>query len=334
MNIPLIEKDSFLILVVDDDKLTRMQLRRVMEREGYQVVEASDGEQCLAMFTHLHPDIILLDAMMPVMDGFACCAQLQTLSRSDSASVAWSVHTPVLMITDLEDQAFVDQAFKVGAADYVTKPIHWAVLRQRVHRLLQQAQLYRQLEHTNQVLQRLASLDGLTQIANRRFFDEYLEQEWRRMMREQGTLSIILFDIDFFKTYNDTYGHQAGDDCLQQIARAAVQAVKHSANLVARYGGEEFAVVLPNTELPEAFQVAENIRSAVKALAISHANSSVSQFVTLTLGIATSLLGEYSSPVELIAAADQDLYRAKAAGRDRVSIADDLKIRLNYWQNL
>jgi diguanylate cyclase (GGDEF)-like protein len=175
------------------------------------------------------------------------------------------------------------------------------------------------------VLQRLASLDGLTQIANRRFFDEYLEQEWRRMMREQGTLSIILFDIDFFKTYNDTYGHQAGDDCLQQIARAAVQAVKHSANLVARYGGEEFAVVLPNTELPEAFQVAENIRSAVKALAISHANSSVSQFVTLTLGIATSLLGEYSSPVELIAAADQDLYRAKAAGRDRVSIADDLK---------
>lgn len=180
---------------------------------------------------------------------------------------------------------------------------------------IQQSQLYQQLHSANQELQRLASNDSLTEVANRRRFDEYLDSEWRRLAREQAPLSLILCDIDLFKSYNDTYGHQMGDDCLRQVAKAIARAVKRSADLVARYGGEEFAVVLPHTETNGAIRVAEAIRSRVKALQIAHANS---QYVTLSLGVAFTIPSHESSPATLIAAADQALYQAKEQGRDRV----------------
>lgn len=306
-----------LILVVDDEKSMRILLSKAMEKAGYQVAEAKDGEECLAVYDRLQPDLILLDAMMPVMDGFTCCNQLQKLPRGD--------RIPVLMITGLDDQASVDRAFEVGATDYITKPINWAVLRQRVRRLLDQSQLYRQLEEANQGLQHLASSDSLTQIANRRRFDEYLDQEWRRMAREAAPLSLIMCDVDFFKRYNDTYGHQAGDACLQQVARAISCAVNRPADLAARYGGEEFAVILPNTEAEGAAQIAEAIRAEVKALEIAHTNSQVSNHLTLSLGVASTVPSPESSPAALIAAADWALYQSKAEGRDRV-IQDILNV--------
>ncbi len=304
------QKDPPLILIVDDDKSMRILMRQAMEKEGYQVAEVSDGEQCLFAYTRLHPAIVLLDAMMPVMDGFTCCMQLRALPGGES--------TPVLMITGLDDRESVDRAFEVGATDYVTKPIHWAVLRQRVRRLIQQSQLYQQLEAANQALQCLATSDSLTQVANRRRFDEYLDQEWRRMAREQALLSLILCDIDCFKSYNDTYGHQAGDDCLQQVARAISRHVKRPADLVARYGGEEFAVILPNTNAEGAVHVAEFIRSEVKALEIVHANSQPSGYVTLSLGVASTIPCHELSCATLITVTDKALYQAKAEGRDRV----------------
>ena len=184
---------------------------------------------------------------------------------------------------------------------------------------IKQAQLYQQLEQANQELQRLAVLDGLTQLANRRCFDEYLNSEWQRLAREQAPLSLILGDIDFFKPYNDTYGHQAGDECLRAVASAIQRTVKRSADLVARYGGEEFAIILPNTMAEGAIQVAEKIRAEVKALAIAHVNSPTSQQITVSLGIASVIPTPESSPATLIAAADTALYQAKAAGRDRCS---------------
>lgn len=168
----------------------------------------------------------------------------------------------------------------------------------------------------NQGLQRLASTDGLTQVANRRFFDEYLGQEWWRSTRDKKHLSLILCDVDSFKIYNDTYGHQAGDDCLQQIVTAILDAVR-SADLVARYGGEEFAVVLPDTNSENAVEVAQRIRFQVKALQIVHANSQVSQYVTVSCGVASTVADSESSPADLIAAADEALYLAKEQGRDR-----------------
>ena len=156
---------SPLILVVDDDKSVRILLRRAMEQEGYRVVEAADGEQAMAAYTRLHPDIVLLDALMPKVDGFSCCEQLRSLSGKNP--------TPVLMITALEDPESVDRAFKVGAADFVTKPIHWAVLRQRVRRLLHQSHLYKQLERSNQELQaRLGELKQ-TELALRESQERY-----------------------------------------------------------------------------------------------------------------------------------------------------------------
>jgi diguanylate cyclase (GGDEF)-like protein len=314
------------ILVVDDDPSMRQVLRRVMEKDGYQVVEATNGEQGLEAYKRLKPQLVLLDALMPVMDGFVCCTQLQKLisdtlaedeAFTDIDSLNGASRTPVLMITGLDDQESVDRAFAVGATDYVTKPIHFAVLRQRVRRLIQQSQLYQKLEIANRELQRLASLDGLTGVANRRRFDEYLDTEWQHMAREELPLSLILCDIDFFKKYNDTYGHQAGDACLRQVADALRFCARRSEDLVARYGGEEFAVILPNLTVAAAAQVAEEMRSVVNALEIHHVQSAVSQHVTLSLGIACMHPTCNTSPTMLIAAADAALYQAKAAGRNR-----------------
>jgi diguanylate cyclase (GGDEF)-like protein len=310
-----------LILIIDDDRFMRLQLRQVMQQEGYRVEDVANGKQGLDAYQRLQPDLILLDALMPVMDGFTFCQHLQTLRGGD--------RTPVLMITGLEDQTSVDQAFEAGATDFVTKPIHWAVLRQRVRRALREARLSWELEQANQdlqranrELQRLAISDSLTQVANRRRFDEYLAQEWQRLSREQAPLSLILCDVDFFKAYNDTYGHQAGDRCLRQIAQAISLTASRPADLVARYGGEELVVILPNTPAPGALQVAEDIRQQVRNLEITHAKSLIGDYVTLSMGIAGVVPSAKLQPDMLITAADQALYEAKAGGRDMIVVAD------------
>ncbi|ODG99460.1 diguanylate cyclase response regulator [Nostoc sp. KVJ20] len=298
-----------LVLIVDDEPFIRLILRHFLEREGYKIAEAQNGIEALTAFKQLHPDIVLLDAIMPDMDGFECCTQLELLDRSK--------HTPVLMITGLEDQESVDRAFEVGAMDYVTKPIHWPVLRQRVKRLIQQSQLQQKLEAVNLELQRLVTIDGLTQVANRRRFEEYFNQEWQRMKREQLPLSLILCDVDFFKSYNDTYGHRVGDRCLQKIAQAIKDIIKRPGDLLARYGGEEFAVILPNTDTEGATYVADKICHTVRTLAIPHQNSQASPHVTISVGFTTEIPQSDSDLEEMIAVADRALYQAKAAGRDR-----------------
>jgi diguanylate cyclase (GGDEF)-like protein len=309
MNIASDQSQPPLVLMVDDDPAMRMHLRVRLEREGYQIAEAKDGREGLALCREKHPDIILLDAMMPDIDGFEFCAHVQTLPNGQ--------YIPILMITGLDDRTSVDRAFAAGAADYITKPVHWAVLRQRLRRLIQQAQLQMKLEEANRELQRLASMDGLTKLANRRRFDEYLQQEWQRMQREQLPLSLILCDIDYFKPYNDTYGHQAGDRCLQQVAQTLQKTVRRPADLIARYGGEELAIILPNTQPSGAAHIAQTVCTAIKNLAIPHASSTVHSCITISAG-AAGIIPPFDLSVEdLIAAADRALYQAKAAGRDR-----------------
>ncbi|HHP7229356.1 MAG TPA: diguanylate cyclase domain-containing protein [Xenococcaceae cyanobacterium] len=183
---------------------------------------------------------------------------------------------------------------------------------------IKQAELYHQLEQANQELARLAVVDALTGLANRRKFDEYLQSEWLRLAREQAPLALILCDIDHFKLYNDTYGHQAGDRCLRQVAQAIKKAVKRSSDLVARYGGEELAVILPHTNLQGANQLAQQIRLQVQALQIPHIASPVDLYVTLSLGVAGGIPAYHDSPQDLIAIADSNLYKAKELGRNRV----------------
>ncbi|NJL67362.1 MAG: diguanylate cyclase [Microcoleus sp. SM1_3_4] len=206
------------------------------------------------------------------------------------------------------------------------KPRHWqewevewlSALATQAGIAIEQSQLYEQLKAANQELHRQATVDGLTQVANRRRFDEYLLQEWRRLARHHAPISLIMCDVDFFKRYNDGYGHLAGDDCLKQVAAAIAGALKRPGDLAARYGGEEFAVILPHTDAVGAFCVAEEIRARVFGLQIPHGNSAVNSCVTMSLGVATAVPVPLSAPEELIAAADEALYCAKERGRDRV----------------
>lgn len=181
-------------------------------------------------------------------------------------------------------------------------------------------ELYQELGTAHQELKRQACLDGLTQVANRRHFQEYLQQEWLQIGRQAAPISLILADVDYFKQYNDTYGHQAGDDCLRQVANAMKRAVKRSTDLVARYGGEEFAVILPYTDISGAIQVAEKIQQQIQTLGIVHEASSVNSYLTLSLGVASTLAEDDQTSEMLIAAADQALYQAKTSGRNRLVV--------------
>jgi diguanylate cyclase (GGDEF)-like protein len=216
---------------------------------------------------------------------------------------------------------------QLSVQNYRLLDVHQLLIAQSyIHALATQLlnQAYQDLDTVYKQLQRQASLDGLTQVANRRNFDEYLHQQWLQMERLQAPLALIMADVDCFKLYNDTYGHQQGDDCLKAVAGAMSQAVHSSMDLVARYGGEEFVLVLPNTNLTEAIVVAESIRSRVKLMAIAHQSSPVCEFVSLSLGVACTFPGSenegisMTSPAKLIAHADLALYQAKKQGRDRV----------------
>ncbi len=308
-NIP--SKAQPIILIADNDKISRDNLAILLENEGYRVVTASNGESCLAACQRESPQLVILDAIMPRMNGFECCKRLLALPGS--------AYTPILMITALDDETTINRAFDCGVTDFITKPIRWPVLRQRVRLLIQKHQLYKEVEEANQKLSQLASVDDLTQLANRRVFSERLQQEWRRMAREKSNLSVILGDIDAFKAYNDTYGHLQGDQCLVKVARGFQQCLKRPADLAARYGGEEFAALLPNTPLAGAVHVAEVIRHFVKALALPHPHSANCDRITISLGVASVIPSPHLMGVELLLqAADQALYQAKAEGRDRV----------------
>jgi diguanylate cyclase (GGDEF)-like protein len=191
-------------------------------------------------------------------------------------------------------------------------------LAEQIAIAIQHGELHEKLANANRELERLAHLDGLTGLANRRCFDDYLALEWRRMQREGQSLSLIMADVDFFKAYNDTYGHPQGDECLKAVARELDRCTKRPADLAARYGGEEFAIVLPNTPLEGALTIARTIQECVKQLDLEHERSEIAASVTLSLGVASCVPQPELSWEGLLQLADKALYRAKKSGRDRV----------------
>jgi diguanylate cyclase (GGDEF)-like protein len=212
---------------------------------------------------------------------------------------------------------------ELEAGLYRLLDVHQLLIAQsQIHQLATEmlTQLYQQLEVANQQLEHLATRDALTELANRRWFDQYLDACWSQHLGGNSLLSLIMCDVDCFKIYNDTYGHQAGDECLRKVAAAIQGVAKRPADVVARYGGEEFAVILPFTPIAGAVRVAEAIRQCVKALEIPHKNSLVSCCVTISVGVAGILPTPEMLPATLIAAADAALYRAKSLGRDRVTL--------------
>jgi diguanylate cyclase (GGDEF)-like protein len=293
------------ILVADDTPSNIALLNLVLGKE-HELLCASNGIEALAVAQAEHPDLIILDALMPELDGFAACARL----KDDPATA----DIPIIFITALDQETDEARALELGAMDFISKPISPVAVQARVRNCLD-------LKRQRDLLDRLSFTDGLTGIANRRRFDQVLEQEWKRAARARGQISLWILDVDQFKRFNDAVGHLAGDDCLRRIAACVAAGVHRSSDLVARYGGEEFAGVLPDTDPDGAGAVALRIRREVQALAIPHPDSEIAKVVTASVGVATARPWPQAGPDRLVDAADRALYRAKELGRNRVELA-------------
>lgn len=303
VNIPHFSGHASRVLIVDDERMIRLLIKRTIQGSGYQIQEAADGLECLKICQERVPDLILLDAMMPNMDGFNCCIELQKACHRNCP--------PILMITALDDDDSINRAFDSGAIDYITKPLNLTVLRHRVRRLLQ-------MNWAMSQLQRLTLIDELTQLANRRHFDNYIDQIIDQHSSHRETqISLVLCDIDRFKKINDTYGHLVGDYFLKAVASVIGQSLKRPMDLAARYGGEEFGLILPDTSLEEAIESAEAIRSAVKSIRVHHQEMEIPIKINMSFGV-SCISPSILSKEELISRADAALYQAKNEGRDRV----------------
>ncbi len=290
------------ILVVDDEHLNRTVLSGLLKAE-HTVIVAKNGEQALARLkSDSRIDLVLLDVMMPGISGYDV---LRWLKNADGTR-----DIPVIFVTALTSTEDEERGLKLGAADYVVKPFHPAVVRARVENHLR-------FVRQRKILEELVGRDGLTEIDNRRRFDEVLDREWRRSRRTGHPLSLAMIDVDYFKAYNDAYGHAVGDRALKSVAQALTGALNRPADMVARYGGEEFAVLMPETDVDGAGSLAECLRLEVQSLDIPHGHSPVTNHLSVSIGGATMVCtGE--DPMDLVHQADSMLYRAKQDGRNRV----------------
>ena len=289
------------LLVVDDQRVNIQALFQAFQAD-HKVQMATSGEQALAMCRSQPPDLVLLDVVMPGMDGFEVCRQL----KADDATK----DIPVIFVTGHHDEEAETHGLDVGAADFISKPINPRIVRARVKTQLTMKQ------HAD-LLRQWVYIDGLTGVCNRRYFDEHLKSEWDRAARLGTPLSVALVDVDLFKRYNDHYGHQAGDECLRRVAAVMKASLRRPTDMAARYGGEEFALLMPDTDAKGALHLARQIRHALSEAHIDHADSSVGPLLTISVGVCTWVPGVVSSAAALLKAADAQLYTAKSLGRDQ-----------------
>ncbi len=288
------------ILIVDDVPENITSLGDLLG-DIYEIRFALNGRNALAMAHDV--DLVLLDIVMPGLNGYEVCRRLTTDDRT--------ANVPVIFITAMDDAK--DEAFglTLGAVDYITKPFSGPIVEARVKTQLE-------LKKKTDLLAKLAQYDGLTGVANRRRFDQVIETEWKRATRDRSWLSLIFLDIDHFKGYNDRYGHPAGDKCLKQVASCLEQASSRATDLVARYGGEEFAIILPGTDAAGACIVAGSIREVVNNCAIEYAESPIAAWLTVSIGVASVIPSSDFTLQDLIVFADESMYEAKSKGRNRI----------------
>lgn len=321
------------VLLVDDQAIVAEKIRRMLETEDdMEFHYCDDPKRAIEMAAEIGATTVLQDLVMPDIDGMT----LVKFFRNHPATRA----IPIIVLSSKENPHDKSEAFSKGASDYLVKlpdKIELiARIRSHSRSYLAQSQrdeafqalreLQAELEIKNAKLERLSAIDGLTGIPNRRSFDEYIEKEWRRAVREKNEFSLLLMDIDFFKPYNDNYGHQGGDECLRKVANALNDTLKRPGDFVARYGGEEFAAILPNTDLAGAVIIAEELNSCISNLQLEHAYSQAADHVTISIGVASSVPKDNDEVKRLITLADEALYEAKELGRNRYYSAGSLSV--------
>lgn len=289
------------LLLVDDQPLNIRVLHELF-RFDCDLLMATGGEQAIEICRTQLPDLVLLDVVMEGMDGHEVCRRLKADPLTQDI--------PIIFISANDQEADEAVGLELGAVDYIIKPFNPVIVRARV-----KTQLTLKLQ--SDLLRAMAMLDGLTGVANRRKLENRLLAAWGHACREGGPLSLIMIDVDYFKKYNDHYGHQAGVECLRRLAHTVAGTLSRPYDLLARYGGEEFACLLPDTDQSGAKRVAQKIMAAVADLRMEHRASDVSPYVSLSLGIATVLPSPDLSCADLLRLADEQLYQAKKSGRAR-----------------
>ncbi|WP_150048356.1 MULTISPECIES: diguanylate cyclase [Methylomonas] len=297
------KKTDNTILAVDDSPENLDLIKNILE-PFYTVKVATSGSLAVHIAQKHNPDLILLDIMLGDANGFDICHLLKSDDKTRN--------TPVIFLTAKRSEADEVQGFKIGGSDYITKPFSPAIVLARVRTQIQ-------LKAKTDLLEKLASLDGLTEIPNRRAFDVALDRQFNQAQRTRTRLSLLVLDIDFFKLFNDYYGHPIGDDCLRRVARALTVHTQRPGDLVARLGGEEFAILLPNTDIDGAIMRAEQYRLAVERLKIPHAVNSPLPHISVSIGVGTIEPHSDGHAAELFQVADAALYQAKHSGRNCVA---------------
>ena len=298
------------VLIVDDESSNIMAITHILS-PNYIVYAAKNGQSGIKAAHKYLPDIILLDVIMPEMDGYSVIAALKDSDATHDI--------PVIFITGLSGVNDEEKGLALGAADYISKPFSPSIVKLRVNNQIRMIEQIRTIE-------RLSMTDQLTELPNRRSFNLRLEEEWERAVRNQSTVSILLADVDRFKNYNDTYGHQQGDAALQAVAGALMGELQRPGDFAARWGGEEFAVLLTDTDLTGAQSVAEKIRLRIEGMEIPRADGRETR-VTISIGISTQIPPRNSAYDDFITCADKALYLAKETGRNRVCTADIFKLK-------
>lgn len=298
-------KEQLRVLIVDDEPVNVYVLAQSLSEE-YAITIATTGTSAIYLANQTLPDIILLDIELPDISGLEVCEMLKNNHTT--------CKIPVVFITSHCAAAEEVKGLALGAVDYIHKPFSLPIINARIANHLSAKQKQDQLES-------MARLDSLTGLPNRRYFEEEYEKSWRFAQRKQRSLTFALLDIDYFKQYNDFYGHSQGDECLYKVAQQLKSSLSRPLDFVSRYGGEEFAVILPDSNINNAHAVAENIREGIESLAIPHQHPDIQSNLTVSIGVASLIPLEKNPQRTLIEEADRQLYYAKTMGRNRAAIA-------------
>lgn len=315
---PAFGKNRPTVLVIAPSAANRGQICECLHQlPDIRTVATGEGEQALKIIQESWPSMVLLDDALQGIDGISLTRTIRTWERSRDEA-GFSPWTPIVLLSSVIDEDVLAKGILAGADDFLYKPVSEVVLLAKVRAMLRISTRQQEICAVHRQLKEIAILDSLTGIPNRRHFDDTLAAEWKRCIRTETPLSIVISDVDFFKQFNDIYGHQAGDVCLKAVASSLSESLFRVEDTVARYGGEEFVAILPGTDANGAYAVAERMRQSARDLCIPHERG-IDGRISCSFGVASTCPSADKAPQQLLKTADAGLYAAKRAGRNRVA---------------